>query len=96
VRGGGCAYPIVTREPTGVLEVAPGRERTLGDLFALWGQPLSRRRLAGFSGEVQAFVAAKRRRGDPRRIPLRRHAQIVLEVGGYIPPHRSYRFPPGL
>jgi hypothetical protein len=45
---------------------------------------------------VTAFVGGERRSGDPRRIPLRRHAQIVLQVGGYIPPHRSYRFPPGL
>ena len=24
-----------------------------------------------------------------------RHAEIVLEVGPYVPPHRSYTFPPG-
>jgi hypothetical protein len=96
VRGGRCSYPIVTHEPTGVLEVAPGRELRLGHLFELWGQPLSRRRIASFEGEVQAFVAGRPWRGDPRDIPLRRHAQIVLEVGGYIPPHPSYRFPPGL
>jgi hypothetical protein len=95
VRGGRCSYPIVTREPTGVLEVEPGAFE-LGDLFELWGQPLSPRRIASFSGPVTAFVAGKRWRGDPRRIPLRRHAQIVLQVGGYIPPHRTYRFPPGL
>jgi hypothetical protein len=97
VRGGGCRYPIVTREPTGVLEVEPGaRGYELGDLFELWGQPLSPRRIASFRGRVEAFVAGRRWRGDPRRIPLRRHAQIVLQVGGYIPPHRDYRFPPGL
>jgi hypothetical protein len=97
VRGGRCSYPIVTHEPTGVLEVEPGpRAYDLGDLFELWGQPLSRHRIASFKGPVTAFVAGERRRGDPRRIPLRRHAQIVLQVGGYIPPHSSYRFPPGL
>jgi hypothetical protein len=97
VRGGSCTYPIVTREPTGVLEVEQGsRAYDLGDLFELWGQRLSPNRIAGFSGPVSAFVAGERWRGDPRRIPLRRHAQIVLQVGGYIPPHRSYRFPPGL
>jgi len=33
--------------------------------------------------------------GDPADIPLRDGAQIVLESGGYIPPHPSFRFPPG-
>jgi hypothetical protein len=96
VRGGRCSYPIRTREPTGVLEVEPGRQYVLGDLFRLWGQPLARGRIASFEGEVEAFVGGRRWNGDPRRIPLRRHAQIVVEVGGHIPPHRSYRFPPGL
>jgi hypothetical protein len=31
-----------------------------------------------------------------RAIPLRRHAQIVLELGPYIPPHESYLFGMGL
>jgi hypothetical protein len=68
----------------------------LGDLFAVWGQPLSRRRLAAFRGRVEAYLDGARWRRDPRRIPLRRHAQVVLEVGGQVPPHARYRFPPGL
>jgi hypothetical protein len=96
VRGGRCSYPIRTREPTGVLEVEAGRPYVLGDLFDLWGQRLSRGRIASFRGRVEAYVGGRRWRGDPRRIPLRRHAQIVVEVGGHIPPHRSYRFGPGL
>jgi len=28
-------------------------------------------------------------------VPLARHSEIVLEVGPYVPPHRSYTFPPG-
>ena len=69
---------------------------TLGRLFAVWGQPLSRNRVAGFRGRVRAYVNGKRRPGAPGAIPLRRHAQIVLETGAYIRPHASYRFPPGL
>ena len=95
VRGGRCSYPIRTREPTGVIEVA--REgRTLGDLFAIWGQPLSANRLASFTGPTSAYVNGRRVEGDPKKIPLTRHAQIVLEVGGYVRPHARYRFPPGL
>jgi hypothetical protein len=96
VRDGRCSYPVRTREPTGVIEVERGRALRLGDLFAVWGQRLSRRRLASFRGPVKAFVGGRPRRGDPRVIPLARHAQIVLEVGGHVPPHARYRFPPGL
>jgi hypothetical protein len=95
VRGGRCSYPLRTHEPTGVIEVAaPGL--TLGDLFAVWGQPLSRRRMAGFRGDVRAYVGGRPWRRAPQAIPLSRHAQIVLEVGGLVPPHRTYLFPSGL
>ena len=40
-------------------------------------------------------VAGREWRGDPRAIPLARHAQIVLQVGPRIPPHPSHRFPLG-
>jgi hypothetical protein len=95
VHGGRCAYPLRTREPTGVVELDPGMRPTLGDLFAVWGQRLSSRRLLSFTGDVGVYAAAKLRRGDPRTTPLTRHAQIVLEVGGYVTPHASYLFGPG-
>jgi hypothetical protein len=97
-----CAYPIHTVEPTGVVEVAPGvaAAATVGALFELWGQPLDPRQLAGFAAgagqPVVAFVDGRRWTGDPRLIPLRRHAQVVLEVGPLVSPHPSYRFAPGL
>jgi len=100
VRNGRCSYPVRTFEPTGVLQVDSRARLTLGDLFAVWGQPLSRNRLVGFrtcGGErVRAYVDGRPWRGDLRAIPLRRHAQIVLEIGDYVPPHRTYRFPRGL
>jgi hypothetical protein len=95
VRRGRCSYPLRTLEPTGVVELDLRLRPTVGELFALWGQPLSARRLLSFSGRVRAYVAGKRWRGSPRDIPLRRHSQIVLEVGGFVPPHRSYLFGPG-
>jgi hypothetical protein len=39
--GNGCSYPVRTREPTGVVEFAPAATPTLGDLFDVWGQPLT-------------------------------------------------------
>jgi hypothetical protein len=96
VSSGRCTYPLRTREPTGVVEVEAGTNATLGGLFDVWGQPLTRRRMASFHGRVRAYVGGIAWRGDPRAIPLRRHAQIVLESGGYVRPHSRYHFPPGL
>jgi hypothetical protein len=78
-----------------VIEAAASQSLRLGDVVRVWGQPLSPRRLAGFSSaqRVLAFVNGRRYFGDPRTIPLRRHDEIVLEIGGYVPPHRSYLFP---
>ena len=84
--------PARTLDPAGVIDFDRS-DLTLGDLFAIWGEPLSRRRLAGFSGPVTAFVAGRRVPGDPASIPLRDGAQIVLQVGGYIRPHRQFLFP---
>ena len=93
---GGCTYPLRTLDPTGVIEVH-GR-RTLGEFFGVWGQQLGRRRVAGFSTrtDVLAFLDGSRWYGNPANIPLVRHAQIVLEVGGYVRPHPRYLFPKGL
>jgi hypothetical protein len=94
VTAGRCWHALYTTEPTGLIHVAA--PATLGALFDVWRQPLSRTRLVGFSGRVRAFVAGREWRGDPRAIPLARHAQIVLELGPFVPPHPAYRFPPGL
>lgn len=96
-----CAYPIRTVEPTGVVEVDPAAATaTLGTLFSIWGQPLGPSQLAGFVAgrrqRVIAFVDGQPWRGDPRGITLRRHAQIVLEIGPLVSPHPSYRFASGL
>jgi hypothetical protein len=104
VEAGACAYPVRTTDPTGVVLIdppSPGQAQpTVGDLFRLWGQPLSRHRIASFtaagSGPVAAFVDGRRVLGPPGAIPLRHHAQIVLEIGPYVQPHPSYRFAAGL
>jgi hypothetical protein len=80
--------------PTGVVHIR-GR-RTLGDLFRVWGRLLGPRRLLSFAGRVSVFVGGRPFAGDPRRVPLTRHAQIVVEVGGHVAPHPSYLFPKGV
>ncbi len=99
ISGAACFGDIVTIEPTGVVLLRPGADASLADLFRAWGAPLSRRRLAGFTAppgrQVAVFVDGQRWHGSPRRVPLSRHAEIVLEVGPYVPPHAAYTFPPG-
>ena len=87
-----CSYPLRTVAPTGVVQVARGARATVGDLFAVWGQRLTADRVARFRGRVRAFVGGRRWRHAVQMIPLRRHAEIVLEVGGYVPPHHFFLF----
>jgi len=94
-----CYGDVVTLEPTGVVLVRAGSLLHLSDLFRAWGQPLSRRRLASFTTpagtQVAVFVNGRRRRSAPQSVPLHAHDEIVLEVGPFVPPHRTYTFPPG-
>jgi hypothetical protein len=98
VPGGRCVYPLHTVEPTGVVLIGPGRGHTLGELFALWGQRLSRNGVAGFRAgaeqRVSVFLDGVRWRGNPAVVPLAQDAQITIEVGPYVPPHPHYVFPP--
>jgi hypothetical protein len=91
----GCSYPLRTNAPTGVVEVLANGRFTLGDFFHVWGRRFDATHLLSFRGAVTVFVGGKRRVGDPRRIVLTKHAQIVLETGGYVAPHPSYLFPRG-
>jgi hypothetical protein len=87
-----CRGSLWTLDPSGVVHY--GTVRTLEGLFAVWGQPFGPDRLGSFRGRVVAYVNGVVRRGDPRTLRLRNGAEIVLEVGGYVPPHRTFRFPP--
>lgn len=94
-----CYGELVTLDPTGLVLVRPGSHPVLAGLFRAWGQPLSTRRIASFAAStgarVAVFVNGRRWHVAPGRVPLASHAEIVLEVGPYVPPHRSYTFPPG-
>jgi hypothetical protein len=88
-----CRTHVWTTAPTGVVSFDQ-RGATLAGLFTVWGRELRPARLLGFRGVVRLYVNGVRRKIDPRRLRLRDGAEIVLEVGPYVPPHRSYRFPP--
>jgi hypothetical protein len=92
-----CYGDVVTLDPTGVVLVRSGSRLALSELFRSWGQPLSRSRLATFAAGpgdgVVAFVNGRRWHGRPQDVPLGSHAEIVLEVGPYVPPHATFSFP---
>jgi hypothetical protein len=93
-----CYGQLVTLDPTGLVLVRSGARLRLIDLFRSWGEPLTATRLLTFraANGVRAYVNGRRWPGPPERIPLRAHAEIVLEVGPYVEPHAAYTFPPGM
>lgn len=83
-----CAYWLHTRAADGVIEMQSpiARRYTLGDLFAIWHQPLAGDRVADARGAVTALVNGRRWTRPPAQIPLREHTQIELAVGEPVPP----------
>jgi hypothetical protein len=78
-----CLSWLNTRYPDGLIhiETPVPRPFVLGEFFDLWGQPLSASQVGPAHGAVTAIVDGRVWTGDPRQIPLKRHAQIQLEVG---------------
>lgn len=87
---GECLYWLHTHTPDGVIHIESPTNRTftLGDFFAIWGQPLSATRAStavAKTGKLKAFVDGKPYDGDPAKIPLNAHTDIVLEAGPPFP-----------
>ena len=97
VAGGKCLYWLHTHDTSGVIHVESPAQRvyTLGQLFDIWGQPLSSTQVGSATGKVTAFVSGHRFTGDPRSIRLTPHAVIQLDVGTVVPP-QHFTFPAGL
>ncbi len=89
--GNQCLYWLHTHTPDGVIHIESPANRTftLGDFFAIWGQPLSTTRAAtAFAKEgskLKVWVDGKPYAGDPAKIPLVAHADIVIEAGPPFP-----------
>ncbi|MEP6779455.1 MAG: hypothetical protein ABJC26_06160 [Gemmatimonadaceae bacterium] len=83
----GCLYWVHTHTPDGIIHIeAPlDRKFTLGNFFAIWGQPLSRTHvataIASKGTTVTVWVNGKKFVGDPNKIDLDAHADIVIQVG---------------
>jgi hypothetical protein len=75
------------------IEAPIPRTFTLGDFFAVWGEPLSPTEAAGAEGPVFAYVDGEPYAGDPSDIPLAEWELIQLNVGVDSPPPQPYTFP---
>jgi hypothetical protein len=88
-----CFGAIVTLDPTGTVYFRPGERLTLAALFNEWGHTLTRTRMASFPGRVSVYIDGHRSSRSPVSIRLAPNAEIVLEVGPYVPPHARFSFP---
>jgi hypothetical protein len=86
-----CIYWLHTHTPDGIIHIEAPLDRsfTLGDFFKVWGQPLSRSKaataVAAKGGSLKVWVDGKPYAGDPSKIPLEAHTDIVIEAGPPFP-----------
>jgi hypothetical protein len=82
-----CIYWLHTHTPDGIIHVEAPSDRsfTLGDFFAVWQQALDKRRAASAqlkkNEAMRVWLNGKSYSGDPAKIPLTAHADIVIQVG---------------
>jgi hypothetical protein len=86
-----CFYWLHTHDRSGIIHIeAPsGRPFSLGQFFDVWGQPLTSRRVARIAvpdDRLTVFVDGSRYTGDPRRVELKAHTQVVIEIGREVAP----------
>ncbi len=88
-----CLFWLHTHSMDGIIHVEAPEKRafTLGQFFAVWGQPLSATQLldhtADASHRVEATVNGETWSGDPADIPLDDLTTVVLEYGPpFVPP----------
>ena len=98
IASGSCFYWLHTHAADGIIHIESPVHRTytLGDFFDVWGQPLGPDQVGPARGPVTAIYNRQVYRGNPRNIPLEKHAQIQLEVGKPLISPASITFPSGL
>jgi hypothetical protein len=88
---GQCFYWLHTHTPDGIIHIESPvvRSFTLGQFFAVWGEPLTRTRASDAklrAGEkMTVWLNGSRYAGDPRTIPLAQHTDITIDVGAPAP-----------
>jgi hypothetical protein len=88
-------------DTSGIIHIEAGDNRTftLGDFFAVWGQPLSQTVIdgerAGSGESVQVTVDQQPYPGSPETIVLKNHEDIVLQLGPPFIQTQPYVWPAG-
>jgi hypothetical protein len=95
---GTCFYWLHTHAADGIIHIESPVQRTytLGDFFDVWGQKLGPTEVGSATGPVIAFYDGRWFRGNPRDIPLSRHAEIQLDLGRPLVAPLKISFPNGL
>jgi hypothetical protein len=92
-----CFYEMHSHDGSGIIHLhanaGQARPLTLGQLFDVWGRPLSRTDVAGNIGTVFAYVNQQLYSGDLRAIVLSNHTQVALAVGDPLVKPPTYLFP---
>ena len=85
-----CYYWLHVHAQDGVIHVESPTNTTytLGQFFAIWGQPLSKTQVGPATGNLTAYVNGKPYAGDPAAIPLGSREDIQLDVGTPVAPKR--------
>jgi hypothetical protein len=98
IGSGTCFYWLHTHAADGIIHIESPVQRTytLGNFFDEWGQPLGPDQVGPATGHVVAIYNGQVYQGNPRDIPLTKHAQIQLEVGTPLIAPESITFPAGL
>jgi hypothetical protein len=104
--GGRFISPLHTHDTSGVIHVESPTVRpfTLGEFFGVWGVRLGPGRLGGYvdggGRTLRAYVDGRPVSGDPERIVLEAHQELVLAFGTRAelprPVPARFAFPPGL
>jgi hypothetical protein len=92
-----CLYFLHTHDDTGIVHMEPRVGQgsfKLGNVFDMWGEPLTSSNVAGYTGQQTIIVDGVTYTGNPRLIQLAPYMQITLEVGTPLPgPPPTYLFP---
>ena len=84
---GQCFYWIHTHTPDGIIHIESPNFHTftLGNLFDVWGQPLTKTNVAGAKPKpkdrIVVWVDGRRYNGDPRKLELTQHLDVTIDVG---------------
>jgi hypothetical protein len=98
----GCTYEMHTHDRTGIVHVETDMEKkfTLGQFFALWGQPIARAGVAGLPGPARFYIIQNETLtpydGNPSDIEFAGHKEIVIITGTAPAEVPRHRWAPGL